>query len=175
MDKKFIIMVSIPAVVILGFIFFKMFTLTTGQDILLEVPRPIDPTDLFRGNYVTLGYDISSLDLNEISFDHNFSKEETVYAILSKKDKFWTVDSTSHSKPSLSENQVCMKGEVTSSYNHQIRVNWGIGSFFSPPEQAKEIEKERWKGNVSSIVTVDSYCNSVLKALVVGNETVKTK
>lgn len=175
MDKKFIVMMSIPAVVILGFIFFKLFTITTGQDILLEVPRPIDPTDLFRGNYVTLWYDISRLDLNKISFDYEFSKDETIYAVLSEKEKFWTSDSVSHSKPALKGNQVCLRGKVTSSHNNQIRAEWGVESFFSPPEQAKEIEKEKWRGNVSSIVTVDSFCNSVLKALVIDDKTVRTK
>lgn len=175
MEEKFIIMMCIPAAIILGFIFFKMFTLTTGQDILLEIPRPIDPTDLFRGNYVTLWYTISSIDLSEITSDYEFSRDETLYATLSKKEKFWTVDSVSHSKPKLNENQVCLKGKVSSLHNNQIRAKWGIESFFSPPEQAKEIEKEKWRGNVSSIVTADSYCNSILKALVIKDEIIKTK
>lgn len=175
MEKKFIMMMCIPAAIILGFILFKMSTLITGQDILLEIPRPIDPTDLFRGNYVTLWYTISNIDLSEITYDYEFSRDETVYAILSKKEKFWTVDSVSHSKPKLNENQVCLKGKVGSSRDNQIRVKWGIESFFSPPEQAKEIEKEKWSGNVSSIVTVDSYCDSVLRALVVKDEIIKTK
>src|SRR3989344_7626444 len=117
-DKKFIIMMSIPAIVILGFIFFKMFTITTGQDILLEIPRPIDPTDLFRGNYIALQYSISRLDLNKIYYDDEFSGDETVYTVLSKKEKFWTVDSVLHSKPNLNENQVCLKGKVRSSYSN---------------------------------------------------------
>ena len=69
MDKKFIIMISIPAIIILGFISFKMFTLTTGEDILLEIPRPIDPVDLFRGNYVNLWYNISEVNLNNSIFE----------------------------------------------------------------------------------------------------------
>jgi len=175
LDKKFIIAMAIPAIVIIGFLSFKIFTVTTGQDILLEIPRPVDPTDLFRGNYVNLRYSISNLNLNNTQIDYNFSGDEIVYAVLSKKEKFWTIDALYHSRPQLSENQVCMRGEVTSVYKNQIHINWGVESFFSPKEQAQEVEKERWRSNVSSIVTVDKYCNSVLKALLVGNETVQMR
>src|SRR5262245_44728057 len=38
----------------------RIMVLRTGTDVKLET-RPLDPRDLLRGDYVTLGYDISSL------------------------------------------------------------------------------------------------------------------
>ncbi len=168
-------MMAVPFVVIIGFILYYSITLATGEEIVLKV-MPIDPVDLFRGNYVDLGYrDISNLDLNEVGADKEFLEGEVLYATLSKKEEFWTVDMISHKKIFVNENEVCMKGKVRSVRGDRVGVEWGIESFFLPAEKAKEVESSVRRGNVSSVVSVDESCNSVLKALIVGNETVKTK
>jgi uncharacterized membrane-anchored protein len=173
MDKKqFILLMLVPAIVILTLMGVKLFTLSFGKEILLEV-EPIDPRDLFRGDYVTLSYKISRIDLNNIPFDTNFSLGETIYAALSKKEKFWTIDSVSHTKPDLTENQVCIKGRVTSSYNNKLSVEWGIESYFVPEGEGRLIERQREGGNVSVIVSVDSTCSSVLKELLINDEPLK--
>ncbi|HIC90707.1 MAG TPA: hypothetical protein EYP21_01315 [Syntrophaceae bacterium] len=96
-----------------------------------------------------------------------------MYASLSKKEKFWTIDSVSHTKPNLNENQVCMKGRVTSSYNNGISAEWGIESYFVPERKGRPIERQRSAENVSVIVSVDSACSSVLKELLINDEPVK--
>ncbi|HIE31672.1 MAG TPA: hypothetical protein EYP67_04720 [Methanosarcinales archaeon] len=82
MDKKrFLLLISVPAVVILIFLCINLYTLHFGQEIVLKTD-PIDPRDLFRGDYVTLSYEISRIDLNNIPHDANFSSGETIYASL---------------------------------------------------------------------------------------------
>jgi uncharacterized membrane-anchored protein len=39
--------------------------LKSGREITLPV-KPVDPRDIFRGDYVTLGYDISSLNASQV-------------------------------------------------------------------------------------------------------------
>ena len=65
--KRFLLLMLFPAVVIFGFMSLKMFTITTGEEIVLEIPRPIDPVDLLRGNYVDLNYAISRIDFSKIT------------------------------------------------------------------------------------------------------------
>ena len=55
-------------VIIGGFIFSKQMTLLTGKEVLLKTV-PVDPRDLFRGDYVVLRYDISTIDLETVSTD----------------------------------------------------------------------------------------------------------
>ena len=161
--NKFLGLIAVPFIVILAFILIKSFTLTTGTDILLET-APIDPVDLFRGNYVALSYVISTVNLETTPHDKEFIEKETIYALLSQKDEFWTIDKVSHKKPQVQQNQVCMKGKVTSSWReNQVRVEWGIESFFLPTDQAKKVEREREDAKAG--ITVDSRCASVLKAL----------
>lgn len=174
MDRKqFLLLMLVPAVVILVFFGVKLFTASMGEEILLKT-APVDPRDLFRGDYVRLSYDISLIDLNNVSYDRDFSRGDTIYAALSKKEKFWTIDSVSHSRLRLAENQVCMRGSVTDSrqISNKVRVEWGIESYFVPEGEGREIERERNAGNTSVIVSVDSTCFSVLKELLIDDEPV---
>ena len=50
-------------IIIGGFVAYQEFTLKTGQEVLLKV-QPVDPRDLFRGDYVVLRYDITRVDSN---------------------------------------------------------------------------------------------------------------
>jgi len=169
MDKKyFILFILIPAIVILVFLGIQLFTFSFGQEILLKT-APVDPRDLFRGDYVTLSYEISRVELNNIPYDSNFSSGETIYAALSKEEKFWTIDSVSHTKPNLDNNQVCMKGRVTSCFNNQVFVKWGIESYFVPEGGGALIESQRNAENTSVIVSVDCTCSSVLKELLIND------
>lgn len=179
MDRKqFLLLMLIPAVVIVVFFGVKLFTASMGEEILLKT-APVDPRDIFRGDYVRLSYEISMIDLNNVSYDRDFSTDDTIYAALSKKEKFWTVDSVSHSIPSLAENQVCMRGGVSMTASRQIDnrvgVEWGIESYFVPEGEGRKIERERNAENTSVIVSVDSTCSSVLKELLIDGEPVVFK
>jgi uncharacterized membrane-anchored protein len=60
--KRIFIGIGIFWVLIIGgFIGFKEFTLRTGEEVLLKT-LPVDPRDLFRGDYVILRYDVSRVD-----------------------------------------------------------------------------------------------------------------
>jgi uncharacterized membrane-anchored protein len=173
MDKKqFILVVSIPAIVILVFLGIKLFTYSFGQEILLET-APVDPRDLFRGDYVALSYKISRIDLSSLPHDTNFSSGQAIYASLSKKEKFWTIDSVSHSKPSLEMNQVCMKGKVINSFENQLFIEWGIESYFVPEGKGVLIESQRDVKNTSVIVSVDSTCCPMLKELLINDKPIE--
>jgi uncharacterized membrane-anchored protein len=52
-------------VVLVGMIGLHSLPLLRGKTVLLQV-RPVDPRDLFRGDYVTLTYEFSRLPLNAI-------------------------------------------------------------------------------------------------------------
>ena len=170
--RQLILLMSFPAVVILSIIAVKWFTVLFGQEILLK-NEPVDPRDLFRGDYIALRYEISRIDLNQIPHDSDFSIGDTIYASLSKKEKFWTIDSVSHSKRVPYEDQVCMKGKVERTFDDQVIVSWGIESYFVPEGKGRQIEQDMIARNVSAIVSVDFTCSSVLKQLLVNDEPIE--
>jgi uncharacterized membrane-anchored protein len=88
--------------------------LNLGEEILLKT-APVDPRDIFRGDYVNLRYDISTIDIVNISSDGNFNYGDDIYAVLWKGEKFWYVRNVMHYRPPLQRDEVCMKGKVTGS------------------------------------------------------------
>lgn len=167
--KTFIKAMLVPAVILLGFIGYNYYTLNMGQEILLKT-APVDPNDLFRGNYVNLRYDISAIDLTKIGFDSPFMTGEDVFATLAKGEKFWFVTRVGHYNQPLQKNEVCMKGKVTYSYQNSINVNWGIESYFVPEGKGKDIEREI--RDVSVKVSVDRTCRALIKELYINDNPV---
>lgn len=168
--KTFIIAMLIPAIAILGFLAYNYYTYSAGEEILLKTV-PVDPRDLFRGDYVNLRYEVSTINLTNTPHIGNFTSGDDIYATLSMKEKFWSVTEVGTEKTALQSNEVCMKGEVTSSYGGQLRVRWGIESYFVPEEKGRDIELNI--RNVSVKVAVDSNCRAVIKELYINDNPVK--
>lgn len=171
MDRKtFIIAMLIPAIAILAFIGYNYYTYSVGEEILLKT-APVDPRDLFRGDYVNLRYEISTIDLTLVPYTGNFTTGDEIYAVLSKGEKFWYITKVGNHKPAVQSNEVCMKGKVTSFYANQLGVDWGIESYFVPEGKGRDIEREI--ANVSVKVAVDSNCRAIIKELYIEDEPVK--
>ncbi|HOE26413.1 MAG: GDYXXLXY domain-containing protein [Candidatus Aureabacteria bacterium] len=83
--------------------------LSTGTKVLLET-APVDPHDLFRGEYARLRYKISSV---EFPSDRTPAQGSIVYVALAPKGKVWEVDGASVEKPAaVSAGRVIVRGTV---------------------------------------------------------------
>jgi uncharacterized membrane-anchored protein len=83
MRWKFILSVVFQVALLLGMIAYRQYWVATGEKILLRT-APVDPRDIFRGDYVNLGYEISTLDLGALGTKESFKPNEKVYIILEK-------------------------------------------------------------------------------------------
>jgi uncharacterized membrane-anchored protein len=83
MRFKFIIFVLLQVALLIGIITYRQYWVATGERILLKT-APVDPRDIFRGDYVNLGYEISTLDLGALGTKESFKPNEKVYIILEK-------------------------------------------------------------------------------------------
>ncbi len=167
--KTFIIVMLIPMIAILAFIGYNYYTYSTGKEILLKT-APVDPWDLFRGDYVNLRYEISTINLSRIPYEGEFVEGADVYAVLSPGEKFWFATRAEKNKPALQKNEVCMKGKVMGSGN-PLRVEYGIESYFVPEGKGRDIEMNI--RDVSVKVSVDSNCRAIIKELYIKDEPVK--
>ncbi len=171
--RQFLLLMLIPAIVILSLIAFNWFTIIFSKEILLKSEQD-DSLYLYREDYVVLSYEISRIDLSEIPHDRDFIYEEKIYASLSKKEKFWTIDSLSHSKPFLDDDQVCMKGEVSSFSNDQLKVSWvRDGPHWQSRYFIRLVNPPPQEQNFSAIVSVDFTGSAVLKQLLINDEPVE--
>ena len=83
MRSKYIIFVLLQVALLVGIIAYRQYWVTTGEKILLRT-APVDPRDVFRGDYVSLRYDISALDLDTVGVKEGFKSREKVYVLLEK-------------------------------------------------------------------------------------------
>jgi len=93
--------------------------LATGTKVLLET-TPVDPHDLFRGEYARLRYKISSV---EVPLERAMKQGDSVYVTLVQNGKFWGVESAAVEKPAgRPEGKVVIRGTVQRVHSEQITV-----------------------------------------------------
>jgi len=150
--------------------------LSTGREIVLEVV-PVDPRDLFRGDYVILSYDISRVRIPLIK--NRLNVGSVVFATLQKaKDGKWKFYAAGPERPeSVSSDQVVLKGRVryASISSRQgsgfpTVLNYGIESFFVPEGRGRELEKLIGKKKLAALIAVDKSGNAAIKGLIVDGE-----
>ena len=93
MRSKFILLVLLQVALLIGIVAYRQYWVATGEKILLKT-APVDPRDIFRGDYVNLRYEISMLDLDGLGVKESFNPMEKVYIIL-EKNRDGTFDATS--------------------------------------------------------------------------------
>ncbi|MHC1757813.1 MAG: GDYXXLXY domain-containing protein [Methanosarcina sp.] len=171
-----------------GFILYKEYTLRTGTEVVLKT-EPVDPRDLFRGDYVTLNYEISTLDLEEIQAeDLYFDYNDRIYLALALENGYGVPKKIYRNPP---DDELYIKGTVKEviydweayedssiteePYLKEFRVEYGIESYFVPEGRGIEIESQQWTGRegVDVKVVVDRYGNAVIKSLLIDGQEVE--
>lgn len=167
--KSFIVIVVFWLIILLGMIGMKEFTMMTGKEVLLET-EPVDPRDLFRGDYVILRYPIS-----EIPNLMSYHAGDTIYVNLEYKEPYWKYASVSD-KRDPKPDQVAIKGKITNQrWGSGLRVEYGIESYFVPEGKGRSIERLRNTGDVDALVVVDRFGNAVIKDLLIKDKPVDFK
>lgn len=155
-------------VVILAFVAFKEYTLRTGDDVLLRTV-PVDPVDMFRGDYVVLRYDISTIDITKLGqIGGVFIIGDTVYVSL-RLDEQGVASATLVSKDRPREG-LFIRGKVEDVRTETLRVSYGIESYFVPQGTGRQIERQ---GDMLVRITVDEFGNAVIRNVVIDGKTVR--
>ena len=94
--------------------FDRVSLIKSGREIALQV-IPIDPRDIFRGEYVILGYDISQIPASKggsENFAEDLQRRTLIYVTLKQgADGVWTAKELSRDYPkTVAPTDVVMKG-----------------------------------------------------------------
>ncbi len=160
MDKKklFIGIAIFWLIIIVGFIAIKEYTLQTGEEVILKT-RPVDPRDLFRGDYLVLNYDIGNVDVSD------FDKGDTVYVGLQVDEGGYAHAAGVYKNP---PEGLFIKGIVRRrDFFLRSNIKFGIESCFIPEGKGEAIERSR---SLEGKVVIDKSGNAVLKAVLVDGE-----
>lgn len=122
--------------------------LQTGETVFLRT-APIDPRDLFRGDYVRLNYELTSFSSSHLRdglAESDVKKGDRVYVPLTLDERgLASSDRATDIEP---EDGLYLRGRVPHSagFNikpHAIHVKFGIEQYFTEQGKGKEIEKQQ--------------------------------
>jgi uncharacterized membrane-anchored protein len=150
--------------------------LSQGREVRLEVV-PVDPRDLFRGDYVTLAYAMSQLRTDEIAGDDQFYVLDPVYVTLREGPGGWEATAIHRDRP---EEGVFLKGTVEDAFGRddcravtecrQLRIAYNLERFFIPEGEGRALERLRNDQRISVDVAVADTGKAALKRLLVDDE-----
>jgi len=159
--------------------------LRNGKEVRLEVV-PVDPRDLFRGDYVVLGYRIGTVDQPKDA-EKSFRRGQKVFVTLhpDANDKFRAV-AISAEQPAVSGSDIVIAGSVSSPSNcplnetgardcklgsRAVDVRYGLESYFVPQGEGKKIETTE-KSRLEVVAAVTPSGQAAIKRLLIDGKPV---
>lgn len=138
----------------------SLWTLTTGEIVLLRV-IPVDPRDLFRGDYVILGYDFTmKRPEGESTWDESDVGREIFVTLVPEEDgKHWQGATVSWTRP---PSGTFLRGRV----GQDLRNEFGLEKFFLQEGKGKEYEQAVRDRRLSAEIAVTADGTAKLKRLV---------
>lgn len=166
---RILIVVALQTIALGYMIVDRQATLNASRAVTLKV-MPIDPRDMFRGDYVILRYSITDLDLSKLEGDDKVDVTDTVFVTLEQKEQEWIAVAIARGRPFATQRGIVIKGTVRSvntptEGSIQISVDYGIESYYVPEGTGREIEDERQKGDLSADIAIDNQGRAAIKAM----------
>lgn len=153
------VVVALQILGVLGFVGVREVAMRTGREVVLET-TPVDPRDVFRGDYVVLRYEISTV--SACCFDVG----DTVYVSLEPRGDVWQATDVGDTPPAANA-EPYIRGRVTRADRARgrssIEVEYGIESYFVPEGTGREIEQAR--GKLRVVTVVDGWGTAQIKSL----------
>jgi uncharacterized membrane-anchored protein len=135
--------------------------LAFGEEIRLKA-EPIDPLDVFRGNYVVLRYEISSLPvLGDVR------RGERLCARLRESGGEWRATYADPGRPSGTV--ICGRARDDASPGEEVGIEYGIETYYASAERAREIEKSIAQGQLYAVIDLDDDGSARIERLEVGD------
>jgi uncharacterized membrane-anchored protein len=128
----FWLVVAVQALVLVALIGLNERALAEGDEVTLRTV-PVDPVDLFRGRYVTLRYEISSIEIAE-----GVQPGDSVYVPLHETAGAWTGSFGYASPPPEGK---FVRGTVRRLAGTSAEIEYGIETYYTDEEDARRLEQ----------------------------------
>lgn len=176
----FVAAVALQVLLLLGMAGRHSYTLQTGRPIRLET-APVDPWEIFRGQYVSLNYKISMLEEGRIVMTGApYKRGQKVWVTLRSADPYWVAVAVSNRRPLASGNEVAVQGTVqwytdngTPAGKAMAHIRYGLEQFYVPEGEGPKLEDRRHQVDVDAVV--DRLGRAAVKRIRVDGQEVKWK
>jgi uncharacterized membrane-anchored protein len=158
--KQLILACAVPVLILLGMCFNPLYTLINGEEVILQT-KPVDPSDLFRGDYVTLRYQAEEVpeklvDKKVLTLVKEGRGNLEIYVILKEKNGIHSPVKVTLNKP---QNGVFLKGKLdytgTNMDGEQVAfIKYSMDKYFVEDNTGTDWEKASAKGEILAKVKV---------------------
>lgn len=136
---------------------------------------PVDPTDPFRGKYITLDFEAEAVNTQDTTWVRN----EKIYASLGKDSLgFATITNVSREKPTDNSDYIATK--VGYYYGRDLHIDLPFDRFYMEEGKAYEAETAYREYNLAAVKFMPAYAivavkdgNSVLKNVIIDGIPIK--
>lgn len=176
------IIVLVQTLVLGAIIADRALILAAGREVVLET-EPVDPHDLFRGDYVILNYTASRIYLANIAGDKDgFERAAAAYVVFRNENGKWQPAAIYHARPAssaLKSDDVAIKAIVLDAYRFSpddrwpqcpggcdmVGVSYGVESYFVPEGTGEALEDARNERRLEVVLAVRGDGRAAIKAL----------
>jgi uncharacterized membrane-anchored protein len=166
---RILIVVALQTLALAYMIYDRQAMLNASRVVTLKVV-PVDPRDIFRGDYVVLNYDISRLEPPKLDGDDTFTYGEPIFVTMRQQAGAWVPVAIAH-KPFAVRGDVPIRGTIESfdaddaGKARSVSITYGIESYFVPEGTGHAIEAEARQGDLSVDAAIDPTGRAAIKAI----------
>jgi uncharacterized membrane-anchored protein len=132
--------------------------LAFGREIRLRA-QPVDPLDIFRGNYVVLRYDISN-----VAVGFRVRRGETVCVRLREQNDVWS-GNFGLPESDGGDSAICGRARTDADAGDHVSVEYGIETYYANADRAREIEGSISRGTLYAVIDLDDDGSARIKRL----------
>ena len=156
-------------------VFDRLRLLSSGREITLPIV-PVDPRDLFRGEYVELGYDIGRIPARLLDGPLPSANAAFYVTLERAPDGTWAAIKLSRDKtPEASPDRIVLKGRSrfgrlaldTGDANAIMSVRYGIEQYFVPEGEGPRLEALARDKKLAALIAVDGGGNAAIKGILI--------
>jgi uncharacterized membrane-anchored protein len=148
--------------------------LATGREITFPVV-PVDPRDLFRGEYARLAYDVGSVPLWLLEGPRPRANAPFYVVLKKMPDGSWQAVKMTSELPQepASPDRIALKARSSYAWPQDgprettVRVRYGIESYFVPEGQGRKLEALARERKLATLIAVDGKGNAAIKGILV--------
>ena len=163
----FLIIVLFQLLILVGLTGFNEAILAFGKTVVLQTV-PVDPRDIFRGDYVVLRYEISTLGyipgIRTVEEGFNASVR------LEPRDDVWQAVEVARVPPD--DWDIFITGKAVDVQGNSVSMEYGIEAYFVPEGEGLAIQRAR---DIKVYVSLDGSGKGVIKSLLVDGKTFRLR
>ncbi|GHC67572.1 GDYXXLXY domain-containing protein [Limoniibacter endophyticus] len=148
--------------------------LRNGAEIVLQT-APVDPRDLLRGDYVTLGYDITRIELSRVEGSKENTRRNQPVRVFVQTGSDGVASFTRASFDSTAmprEGEIMLLGTARSIGSTTLLINYGIERYYVPEGKGLAIEHAQREQRVDAVIAVSNGGKAQIKALRIDSKTI---